>query len=98
MRRREIEDIDMQLVRAAVGNVVESGRFDEWLVEIPDQVLVQVVAPFEMLAFQYYLDPPRDRHLVRAARVACEAVEASPGGCPEDMTKAFSQLHTAVFG
>lgn len=85
MLRRKPKDIDPALVRTVVGQFIESGRFDEWLITVPDQVLNQIVAPFEMLIFQYYLDPPKDRYLIRAAQVACEAVQSS-AGCPEDLT------------
>jgi hypothetical protein len=98
MRWNKTEDIDMLLLRSTVGEVIESRRFDEWLVEVPDRVLVQIAAPFEMLTFQYYLDPPNDRHLVRAARVACDAVESSKQDCPEGMTHAFGQLSGVVSG
>lgn len=98
MRANETKDIDVGLLRAALRGIIQSGRFDDWLVEVPDQVLVQVAGPFEMLAFQYYLDPPQDRHLVRAARIACETVENSSGDCPEDMSGAFRRLSAMVFG
>jgi hypothetical protein len=97
MRTSETKDIDVGLLRAAVGDIIQSGRFDDWLVEVPDGVLVQVAAPFEMLAFQYYLDPPQERHLVRAARVACETVENTKDECPEDMSCMFRQLSEMVF-
>jgi hypothetical protein len=98
MRRNETEDTDMRLLRSTVGEVIESRRFDEWLIEVPDWVLVQIAAPFEMLTFQYYLDPPNDGHLLRAARVACDAVEGSREDCPEDMTHAFGWLGGGVSG
>jgi hypothetical protein len=98
MRASETKDLDVGLLRAAVGEIIQSGRFDDWLVAVPDQVLIQVAAPFEMLAFQYYLDPPQDRHLVRAVRVACETVENSSGDCPADMSGAFRRLSGMVVG
>jgi hypothetical protein len=98
MRVSETRDIDVRLLRAALGDIIQSGRFDDWLAEVPDRVLVQVAAPFEMLAFQFYLDPPQDRHLVRAARVACETVENSSADCPADMSGAFRRLSALVFG
>jgi hypothetical protein len=98
MRWRKTEDVGAHRVRAAVKDLMQSGRMDDWLVEVPDQVLIQIAAPFEMLAFQYYRDPPRDRHLVRAARVACEAVESTRDACPDDMTRAFQALRSAVSG
>jgi hypothetical protein len=98
MRASETKDIDVRLLRAALGEIIQSGRFDDWLAGLPDRVLVHVAAPFEMLVFQYYLDPPQNRHLVRAARVACETVENSSGDCPEDMSGAFGRLRAMVFG
>jgi hypothetical protein len=88
----------MRRVRGAVRSVVESPRFDDWLLEVPDRILVNIAAPLEMLTFQYYLDPPRDRHLVRAARVACEAVEDDLHDCPADMAAVFRGLGDAVAG
>lgn len=92
MRRNKSEHIDIPRLRSAVRGVVEADRFDEWLVELPDDVLIQVAAPLEMLQFQYYLSPTRDRHLVRAARVCCEAVEGGLERCPADMVAAFGNL------
>lgn len=83
-------------IRDAVHALVESGRFDAWLTELPDEVLIHLVAPLEMLAFQYYLDPPRERHLVRAARVACEAMEDHLDACPADLAGAFRRLRAAL--
>jgi hypothetical protein len=87
---------DMSRVRDAVQALVETGRGDAWLTEVPDDVLVRFVAPLEMLTFQYYLDPPRDRHLVRAARVACEAMEDHLDACPADLAEAFRHLRAAL--
>lgn len=98
MYRSRSEDIDVQVVRAAVKGVVEAERFDDWLIEVPEQALISMVAPLEMLQFQYYLEPPQERHLVRAARVCCEAVEGGLDGCPEDMVTAFTRLAKAVVG
>jgi hypothetical protein len=96
MGRRDDEEIDVERLRAAVRGIVESGRFDDWLAEVPDEVLVQVAAPMEVLTFHYYLDPPRDRHLVRAARVACASVAGSLARCPHDMAGAFRGLSDAL--
>lgn len=90
------EDIDVTLVRTAVRDVVDTSRYDDWLMEVPDHVLIHMVAPLEMLQFQYFLDPPQDRHLVRAARVACEALSADLEDCPADMAQAFRALNTAL--
>jgi hypothetical protein len=86
----------MSRVRDAVRALVESGRSDAWLAEVPDEVLLRLVAPLEMLTFQYYLDPPRERHLLRAARVACEAMEDQLDACPADLAEAFRRLRTAM--
>lgn len=86
----------MERVRSAVYDVVESPRMDAWLRELPDPILIAVAAPLEMLAFQYHLEPPSDRHLVRAARVACEAVETDLRDCPADFAEAFRSLGRAV--
>jgi hypothetical protein len=98
MRWNKTEDIDIPRLRSTLREVIESSRFDEWLIEVPDGVLVQIAAPFEMLTFQYYLDPPNDRHLVRAARVVCDAVKHSSQDCPADMTRAFRRLGGVVSG
>jgi hypothetical protein len=90
------DDLDVALVRAAVRRIVESVRFDDWLLELPADVLVQVAAPLEVLAFHYHLDASQDRHLVRAARVAWESVETSLPRCPPDMAQAFRELLDAV--
>jgi hypothetical protein len=96
MRRSRSEDIDTGVVRAAVKGVVEAERFDDWLLEVPEKALISMVAPLEMLQFQYYLEPPLARQLVRAARVCCAAVEGDLDGCPEDMVDAFARLAAAV--
>jgi hypothetical protein len=87
---------DMGRVREAVRALVETGRGDAWLTEVPDEVLLRFVAPLEMLTFQYYLDPPRDRHLARAARVACESMEDHLDACPADLAEAFRHLQAAL--
>lgn len=87
---------DMARVRDAVRSLVETGRGDAWLTEVPDEVLLRYVAPMEMLAFQYYLEPPRDRHLARAAHVACESMADHLDACPADMAEAFRQLRAAL--
>jgi hypothetical protein len=89
---------DMDRVRAAVRDLVETGRTDEWLAELGDQALVHLAAPLEMLTFQYYLDPPRDRHLLRAARVACETMAPCLDDCPADLADVLRRLETAVEG
>jgi hypothetical protein len=94
--RRRAGDPDMSRVREAVRALVETGRSDAWLTEVPDEVLLRFVAPVEMLTFQYYLDPPRDRHLVRAARVACEAMADHLDACPADLAEAFRNLRAAL--
>lgn len=95
-RRGEPGVTDMRRVREAVGELVESGQRDVWLADLPDEVLTAFVAPLEMLTFQYYLDPPRDRLLVRAAKVACEAVEEHLDACPASLAGAFSRLRAAL--
>ena len=89
---------DMDRVRAAVRDLVETGRTDEWLAELPHQALVHLAAPLEMLTFQYYLDPPRDRHLLRAARVACETMAPRLDDCPADLAGVLRRLEAAVEG
>jgi hypothetical protein len=96
MRRGQVDQLDMAAVRSAIKGVVEADRFDHWLVEVPEPVLIQVAAPLEMLQFQYYLTPPRDRHLLRAARVCCAAVVGGLDGCPDDMVTAFGRLSEVV--
>lgn len=96
MRWNESEAADIRRVRNAVKGIVESARFDDWLEEVPNEVLIQVAAPLEVLTFHYYLDPPKDRYLVRAARVAYESVAGSLPQCPKDMAHAFRELNGAV--
>lgn len=98
MRWSKSQQLDMQLVRSAVMGVVEADRWDDWLMEVPEHILMRVAAPLEMLQFHYYLSPPQDRHLVRAARVCCEAVEGGMEGCPADMVVAFERLTQVVRG
>jgi hypothetical protein len=49
-------------------------------------------------ALRRYPDPTRaqDRHLVRAARVCCEAADAGLQGCAGDMIEAFGRLAEAL--
>jgi hypothetical protein len=89
---------DMDWVRAAVRELVETGKTDEWLATLPDHALVRLAAPLEMLTFQYYLDPPRDRHLVRAARVACATIADCLDDCPGDLAAVFRRLDGALVG
>lgn len=91
-RSRRSEKVDMRAVRAAVHEIVESDRYDDWFVELPDDVLVELAAPLEVLMFHYYLDPPKDRHLVRAARVAFECAVDSLDRCPADMARSLRRL------
>lgn len=90
------ETADMERVRGAVHGIVESPRLDVWLRELPDPILIAVAAPLEMLGFHYHLDPPSDRHLVRAARVACAAVASDLNDCPADFAEALRCLGRAV--
>jgi hypothetical protein len=94
MRKRRQHD--MGQVRDAVRTLVEGERSDAWLTEASEDVLVRLVAPLEMLTFQYYLDPPRERHLLRAARVAYEAMEDHLDACPTDLAAAFRHLGAAM--
>lgn len=93
---RQSESLDPATVRAAVRDVVEAPRYDEWLMEMPDEMLVRLAAPLEMLQFQFYLTPSLERHLVRAARVCCEACAAGLDACPADMRQAFRVLADVV--
>ncbi|MFF7181305.1 hypothetical protein [Streptomyces sp. NPDC008121] len=77
-------------------NIVESDRFDGWLIETPDHVLVQIAAPLEMLQFQYFLTPPQDHLLVRASRVVWEAVAGLLDDCPDDLAAAFAALGASL--
>lgn len=90
--RRRPDGVDQAELRAAVGGIVDAPRGADWLQEVPDRVLIEVAAPLEVLSFHYYLQPPSERHLARAARVACEAVRGELGGCPPDMAAAFRRL------
>jgi hypothetical protein len=94
--RRRPATADIQRVRDAVRYLVETERSDVWLAELPDEVLLRLMAPLEMLTFQYHLDPPRDRHLVRAARVACEAMSQHLDACPADLAAALRHIGSAV--
>jgi hypothetical protein len=96
MRLTRSERLDMSALRSAVMNVVESDRLNDWLLEMPEKVLIQLAAPLEMLQFQYHLVPRLDGHLVRAARVCCRAVAAGMDGCPPDMVEAFDRLAELV--
>jgi hypothetical protein len=95
-RRHEPAVADMRRVREAVGELVESGQRDAWFADLPDEMLLALVAPLEMLTFQYYLDPPRDRLLVRAAKVACAAMDEHLGACPAGLAGPFSRLSAAL--
>lgn len=95
-RRGEQAVADMGRVREAVGELVESGQRDAWFAGLPDEVLTAFVAPLEMLTFQYYLDPPSDRLLVRAANVACAAMDEHLGACPTSLAGPFSRLRAAL--
>ena len=95
-RRGEEAVADMGRVREAVGELVENGQRDAWFADLPDEVLTAFVAPLEMLTFQYYLDPPRDRLLARAAKVACAAMDQHLGACPASLAGALSRLRAAL--
>jgi hypothetical protein len=94
--RRRLAAADIQSVRDAIRDLVEAERSDVWFAELPDEVLVRFVAPLEMLTFQYLLDPPRDRHLVRAARVACEAMSQHLEACPADLAAALRHVGSVI--
>jgi hypothetical protein len=94
--RRSPALADVQRVRDAVGNLVEAERAEAWLAELPDELLVRFAAPLEMLTFQYHLDPPRGRHLIRAARVACQAMSQHLDACPADLAAALRHVGSAV--
>lgn len=96
MRGNPPEELDMPSVREAVAGLVESDRLDHWLVEAPEPVLIRLMAPLEMLAFQYHREPRQDRHLVRAARVACEELDDALEECPEDLLRAVLRLRGTV--
>jgi hypothetical protein len=95
-RRRRAAPANMDRIRDAVRGLVETGKTDEWLATLPDHALMRLAAPLEMLTFQFYLDPPRDRHLVRAARVACATMAECLDDCPDDLAAAFRQLDGAL--
>jgi hypothetical protein len=93
---RQSESLDPAAVRDAVRGVVEAPRYDDWLMEVPDEMLVRLAAPLEMLQFQFYATPPLERQLVRAARVCCEAGATGLETCPPDMRDAFCTLAEVV--
>jgi hypothetical protein len=94
--RRHLAAADIQRIRDAVRDLVETERSDVWLAELPDEALIRLAAPLEMLTFQYHLDPPCDRHLVRAARVACEAMSQHLDACPADLAAALRHVGSAL--
>ncbi|MEV4945524.1 hypothetical protein [Streptomyces sp. NPDC053755] len=96
LRRRRHDPVDIEAVRSAVKRIVESDRFDGWLTETPDHVLVQMSAPLEMLGFHHFLTPPQDRLLVRAARVVWDAVAGLLDDCPDDLAAAFAALGASL--
>jgi hypothetical protein len=84
-------------LRSAIGRLVESDRIDAWVTGLPDEALIQFMAPLEMLSFQYYLDPPpHHRHLVKAARVTCESMHAVLDRCPPDLADALCRIDTEL--
>lgn len=91
-------DIDVVAVRSAVGALIGAEDYDSWLLSAAEGVLIRLAAPLEMLQFQYYLTPPQDRHLIRAALVCCEAAEAGLQGCPAHMIDAFAVLARELGG
>jgi hypothetical protein len=95
-RRGRLATADVQRVRDAVRDLVETERSDLWLAQLPDEALVRLVAPLEMLTFHYHLDPPRDRHLVRAARVAWAAMSEHLDACPADLAAALRRVGSAI--
>ncbi|MEW2268894.1 hypothetical protein ACNPQM_21325 [Streptomyces sp. NPDC056231] len=95
-RQREASDADIDAVATAVGRIVEADRFDRWLLELPDHVLVATAAPLEMLGFQYHLTPRQDLLLVRAARVVWDAVAGLLDDCPDDLAEEFTLLGVAL--
>lgn len=88
----------MTLVRDAVRELVEADRLDDWLATTPDHALTRLAAPLEMLTFQYYLDPPREKHLLRAARVAHDTMAPCLDDCPVDLAAKFRRLGAAIEG
>jgi hypothetical protein len=95
-RRRQLAAADIARIRAAIRDLVETERFDAWLTELPEQTLVRFMAPLEMLTFHYLLDPPRNRHLLRAARVVCQAMSQHLDTCPADLAAALRQVDSAI--
>lgn len=95
-KRNRDAPVDVGRVREAVRDLVDTGRCDTWYEVVPDEVLIRFAAPLEVLTFQYYLDPPRDRHLIRAARAACEAMDGHLNDCPADLAEAFRRLRAAI--
>ncbi|MFI8365966.1 hypothetical protein [Streptomyces sp. NPDC085466] len=96
MLRRQREDVDVESVRSSVKRIIESDRYDAWLIELPDHVLVQLAAPLEMLGFQHHLTPRQDVLLVRAARVVWDAVAGLLDDCPDDLAAEFARLGAAL--
>ncbi|MFI6063448.1 hypothetical protein [Streptomyces sp. NPDC051286] len=94
--QREADTADLPSLRTAVVRIVEAKRFDGWLAEMPDHVLIQVAAPLEMLGFQHYLTPPQDDLLVRAARVVWDPVAGLLDDCPADLAAEFASLGATV--
>ena len=88
----------MTEVREAVRELVETDRLDDWLATTPDHALTRLAAPLEMLTFQYYLDPPREKHLLRAARVAHDTMSSCLDDCPADLATRFRRLGAAIEG
>lgn len=91
-------EVDAGAVRSAVGALIGAEDYDSWLMTAAEDVLIRLAAPLEMLQFQYYLSPPQDRHLIRAARVCCEAAEGGLLGCPVHMIDAFAVLTRELAG
>lgn len=95
---RSIKDIDADAVRLAVADLVTSTGYERWLLSAPDEALVRLAAPLEMLQFHYHLEPAQDRQLIRAARVCCDAAEPGLDGCAEDFVAAVSRLRMVLSG
>lgn len=83
-------------LRAAVAETLLAGDFDSWLISAEEPVLLRLAAPLEMLQFQYERQPPQDQHLLRAARVCCEAASSGLAGCPPSMVRGFEKLARIV--
>lgn len=94
--RRELGNIDIPRLRAAVADLVTLTHESDWLYHSPDEVLLAAAAPFEVLTFHYYLDPPKDQHLIRAARVMCEALADHVPQLPTEVASAFHSLRREV--